>query len=354
MDSPTERTGGLKKVKKGSGKKNQNHEKSNVQGVCGEAERLDEFSTHVEHVEEPVLLFGVAPQAVFKMINGWMKNEELKKDNGRHPSRKEAVLVAGVISYPHKLGIDALNDPDFIRWTEATEKYLSKTYGEALQTIILHLDEGNPHVHFFAVNKPIENVWNPIDGISCTHDIEKKLCAENGGRDWRRKNGRAVIEAQTQALKDLQTGFFTEVSQHFAHERDIGARKRRFKIPPAVARLMSDSLSKATALMSDLQEEKLRLEKKEFELSQKEGSLLETAQSLKLKALKTYSLDQKMLSKTKAAEELLEELEKVLTEAHKRRDLEAVKVLKPKIDAFKKQLDELKPKPPSGPVFQSR
>lgn len=331
IDKPPKKTGGLKKVSKGMGK--QQHEKSNVSGVCGEAQRLEEFSTHVEHVEEPILLFGIAPTDVFKQIDRWIKNEDLKKSNGRHPSKKESVLVAGVVSYPEKLGIDALADQEFIKWTESVQSFLAKTYGEALQCVILHLDEGNPHLHFFAVNKPVLDVWNPIEGISCTHDVEKKLVSENGGREWRKNNGRVVIDARNDALKSLQTLFFTEVSQHHGHKRDIGARTRRLKLSPATARIVSDSLNKANELMEKNEAQELRLNVQKEGFVKKEEVLERGKLMLKnhLAALAEDEIE---------AKGLLDELAQIIKDAYKRKDFETIKDLEPKLAKLRERFEK--------------
>lgn len=181
----------------------------NVSDVINEAKRKPGFCDHVETPEEPIILYGVSPDEVEALAQSYFNNTKLTDSLGRPRAlRKDAnVLLAGVVS---------LNSEISTIWDDYkkdTIKYLQEKYGDALVSVVEHTDEGNPHLHFYCVQKHGEKFDLLHDG--------KKAFSEVGGKIQYKKE-----KAFKEAMRTLQNDFFLKVAAGYGLMK-TGPRRQR-------------------------------------------------------------------------------------------------------------------------------
>jgi Plasmid recombination enzyme len=262
------------------GKYSGKEQKTSVNGVCGEVDRLEGFHDHVENSKTPEVLYGCTGMQLFSNIEkSWKKQEEENKKEGKPSRRKDvSVMCSGVLSYPNKE-----IDDDFFEWQADCCNYLKEKYGDKLKTVIFHEDEENPHLHYLLCDLKTLSVI----GLDPAKTEQKKL------RDWQEtwfkanggyyeselKNGKKQkkkpplppdelgIKTQSDALKALQDDFYNNVGIKHGHERKIGARDR-IHGPPAIVRAVLKE-------MRELQEQKDVVAIKANDLKDKAKRVLE-------------------------------------------------------------------------------
>lgn len=192
------------KTKKGA-------KRTTAKGVCGEVSRIDGFDKHVDDPAPPILLFGKDPFAeLLPMIEKRAREQvkEAKKNGLPSPRQDRLVMCGGTFSYPVA---DDLNG--FIDWQNDCLEYLKDKYGDKLQSVVLHVDENNPHLHFILCDfKTLR-----VDG-----GLDPAKTAQHNHRALKKTDG----PGQMDALKQWQNEFHEAVSKKYGHERKIGARDR--------------------------------------------------------------------------------------------------------------------------------
>ena len=129
-----------------------------IQAVIGEANRETEYCSHVLSRQPPFWAFG-SESTVRAAIDRHMKKPvEWKHKSGRNLKRKRRndhrCLVAGFASWPTPLpqAFETATERQRVRdWCKQVLEWLKRYFGEHLFGVVLHVDEGNPHMHFFAV-----------------------------------------------------------------------------------------------------------------------------------------------------------------------------------------------------------
>jgi len=249
---------GLVASKQAKTKKN----KSTVEGVCGEAARIEGFTSHIEAPEPADVVFGINPMDLYKQIQSRFKAQNLeRKEAGKKTRQKDSLLMsAGVFSYPGQL------DDDFFAWQADCIDYLKKEYGDKFKSAVVHAtDESHPHLHFFLCDFKTLAVDGGLDPAKTDQRKQRVL-----------KDGTNI--GQQAAYKAFQDRFQAAVGVKYGHARKIGSRDRIHAPPRVVRQILSDIKAN--------QEEKNRLE--EFE-----GTLLQRKALLKEKALSLVSLEER-------------------------------------------------------------
>lgn len=181
----------------------------NVSDVINEVKRKPGFCDHVENPEEPIVLYGVSPDEVEVLAQSYFDNTKLTDSLGRPRAlRKDAnVLLAGVVS---------LNSEISMIWDDYKKdaiKYLKEKYGDTLVSVVEHTDEGNPHLHFYCVQKHGEKFELIHDG--------KKAFFEVGGKIQYKKE-----KAFKEAMRSFQEDFFLKVAAGYGLMK-TGPRRQR-------------------------------------------------------------------------------------------------------------------------------
>lgn len=177
-----------------------------VKSIVAEASRIPGSYPHVVNPQAPVYLYGAPLSELESACNFWA---DTLKDARGHKIRKDALcLLAGVISAPAEI------DPKSWEKVKADSiSWLHRKYGERLQTVVEHLDESNPHIHFYCV---------PLAGerFDQIHDGKKAVSALKG-----RTKGEQNA-AYRQAMRGWQDEFSADVGVLNGMSR-FGPRKRR-------------------------------------------------------------------------------------------------------------------------------
>ncbi len=168
-------------------------EKWSAAQVGAEACRLEGQCPHVENPKEPGQLYGVSPLEAVKLAEEWA--EQKKDPKGRKYRSDGLCLLAGVISVPQ----ERANDWDTLKGEYV--EFLKEKYGPRLKSVIEHLDEECPHLHFYAVPEPTENFDDIHDGRKAAAAVgfKAKTCLRN--------------QAFKTAMRSFQVTFYEKVAK---------------------------------------------------------------------------------------------------------------------------------------------
>lgn len=178
-----------------------------AQDVADEAERKPSACHHVKNPQPPILLFGVMPSQAVRLAEKWAA--QYKDAMGRKLRADGLCLVAGVVSVP-------ANFEEWDRYKQSAVDYLIEKYGDRLLSVVEHVDEENPHVHYYVV---------PLDGERM-EDVHEGLKARNQARDEKKPTG-IQNELYKRAMEFFQTDFWEKVSSKFGLAKDGPKRERK-------------------------------------------------------------------------------------------------------------------------------
>lgn len=181
--------------------------KWSAQDIADEAERLPSACPHVVKSQPPKLLHGVMPSFAVKLAEQWA--EGTKDGQGRKLRKDGLCLAAGVISMPNEYG------EDWPRFREASLHWLKQQYGERLRSVVEHMDEAHPHLHFYAVPLTGERFETLHRGRQAASDAKAR------GQAKGEQN-----EAYKDAMRGWQDDFGNQVASNFGLAR-LGPAKRR-------------------------------------------------------------------------------------------------------------------------------
>ncbi|TFW10566.1 hypothetical protein E4K72_00180 [Oxalobacteraceae bacterium OM1] len=116
--------------------------------ILREAARVEGHCAHVPASKPPTVLFGLAPVEVEALAHAWAKT--VRQKNGAVLRQDSPVLACGVLSLPRK------RMHDWRRFRRDAVELLHAMYGTRLRSVVEHLDEAHPHLHFFVVPHPGE------------------------------------------------------------------------------------------------------------------------------------------------------------------------------------------------------
>lgn len=170
--------------------------KWNIHQIAGEAMRNDEDCKHVEHPQEPTVLFGVDAYAAADMAQKWA--ETSVDASGRKLRKDGSCLLAGVISFP-----EGRTEDDWKAFRDDSIKYLKDKYGENLKSVIEHRDESNLHIHFYSVPKNGQKFEDIHDGKKAVLEAKKE-----NSKILKGDQNRLYIKA----MKEFQEDFYNEVA----------------------------------------------------------------------------------------------------------------------------------------------
>lgn len=240
--------------------------------IIEEAERHDNATPHIEEPQPPILRFGVMPAVVMKEAATWA--EQAKDSIGRKLRIDGLCIAAGVISFPSgKDGWPEYRD-DAIEW-------LKDKYSDDLKSVVEHIDEAYPHIHFYAVPEIGKRFDSVHDGYRAANEAKA-----NG-----LKKG-AQNTAYKSAMKTWQDELHAACGAKYGLAR-TGPRRQRltreqWKSQQAVAEQVAELIQQAT-------EQKVEAELKAADLLQ--GSELQAAELLQKIEIQSAELMQDAFKK---------------------------------------------------------
>lgn len=233
--------------------KNINHKSdvrtTTVNGVLSEMKREEGFTSHLETIAAPEVLYG-SIDALERSIERYEAEFKTTDKNGKEKKlRKDAcILLAGVVS------LDRADEEIWDEYKTKAIEYLKNKYGENLKCVVEHTDETNPHFHFYVVG-------NKDQDLNLLHD--GKLAVSKLAKEDKKKLHQT---AYTEAMIKFQDDFYTKVSNKFGLSRTGEEPRERYKSRPDYLRFKKRQET-ALNILANLEE----FEEKEFEKAKKRG-----------------------------------------------------------------------------------
>lgn len=200
-----------KKSAKKAEKKNHSSDvrQTNVKGVLSEANRLDGFTSHIDVVEAPDVLYGCSIDELELLVDEYHQNSYTVDKNGKEKKLRSdaSVILAGVVSIKRE-DIDVWED-----YKKDTLDFLKEKYGDNLKCVIEHTDEKHPHIHFYVVANVGENLNDFHDGKLAVSKLPKE----------EKKNQKTVY---VKAMTKFQDDFYNRVSKKYGFDR-LGEKPRK-------------------------------------------------------------------------------------------------------------------------------
>lgn len=209
---------------KGGGKK------WNAAEIVAEAERDPEACHHIDIPCPPQLLFGDRPRQALEEAEAWAT--QAQDAQGRRLRKDGCMLAAGVITWP-----DSQPTPEWASFRDSSIEWLKKKYEKRLLSVVEHVDERHPHIHFFCVPRPGERFGAVHVGKAAIDHVR----GQKGGSKKRN-------EAYRDAMRQWQDDFHEEVGKFHGLTR-LGPGRRRltrgeWKAEQAAAKLMACEMAK--------------------------------------------------------------------------------------------------------------
>ena len=233
--------------------KNINHKSdvrtTNVDGVLSEMKREEGFTSHLERVDAPQVLYG-SIDALERSIERYEAEFKTTDKNGKEKKlRKDAcILLAGVVS------LDRADEEIWEEYKTKSIEYLKNKYGENLKCVVEHTDETNPHFHFYVVG-------NKDQDLNLLHD--GKLAVSKLAKEDKKKLHQT---AYTEAMIKFQDDFYVQVSNKFGLSRTGEEPRERYKSRPDYLRFKKRQET-ALNILANLEE----FEEKELKKAKQAG-----------------------------------------------------------------------------------
>lgn len=138
--------------RKGAHQKGSTKRKSSMFDIRDEMIRASHACAHVTNPQPPNLLFGVPPSVAFDLAAA--RAAQAVDKVGRRLRPEALVVLVGVATWPEltvHLQQDAEARDRYLRWRGATVAWLQLQWGDRLVTVVEHMDELRPHVHYIVV-----------------------------------------------------------------------------------------------------------------------------------------------------------------------------------------------------------
>ena len=233
--------------------KNINHKSdvrtTTVNGVLSEMKREEGFTSHLETIAAPEVLYG-SIDALERSIERYEAEFKTTDKNGKEKKlRKDAcILLAGVVS------LDRADEEIWDEYKAKAIEYLKNKYGENLKCVVEHTDETNPHFHFYVVG-------NKDQDLNLLHD--GKLAVSKLAKEDKKKLHQT---AYTEAMIKFQDDFYVQVSNKFGLSRTGEEPRERYKSRPDYLRLKKRQET-ALNILANLEE----FEEKELKKAKQAG-----------------------------------------------------------------------------------
>jgi len=233
--------------------KNINHKSdvrtTTVNGVLSEMKREEGFTSHLETIAAPEVLYG-SIDALERSIERYEAEFKTTDKNGKEKKlRKDAcILLAGVVS------LDRADEEIWEEYKKSSIEYLKNKYGENLKCVVEHTDETNPHFHFYVVG-------NKDQDLNLLHD--GKLAVSKLAKEDKKKLHQT---AYTEAMIKFQDDFYVQVSNKFGLSRTGEEPRERYKSRPDYLRFKKRQET-ALNILANLEE----FEEKELKKAKQAG-----------------------------------------------------------------------------------
>jgi hypothetical protein len=204
----------------GAHRKNSTKRKPSMFGIRDEMIRAPHACDHVTDPQPPNLIFGLPPGAAFALAAA--RAAQAVDKIGRRLRPEALIVLVGVATWP-VLTADVQRDPEaldrYLRWRDETVAWLQSQWGDLLVTVVEHMDELRPHVHYIVVPEVDPDNRLRIASVHAGYCAATK-CEEAGGKP---RDQRAAYEEAMEAFQDC---YYAQVAVRFGLTR-TGPRLQR-------------------------------------------------------------------------------------------------------------------------------
>lgn len=206
--------------RKGAHRKNSTKRKCSMFDIRDEMIRVPDACSHVTDPQPPNLIFGLPPAAAFDLATG--RAAQAVDKFGRRLRPEALVVLVGVATWPQSTAHVQHNAEArewYVRWRDATVAWLRSQWGDRLVTVVEHMDEPRPHVHYIVVPELEPNNRLRIASVHAGYRASAN-CKDAGGKPHEQS------KAYKEAMKAFQDCYYDEVAVHCGLTR-IGPRLQR-------------------------------------------------------------------------------------------------------------------------------
>lgn len=213
--------------------------------IIAESRRAAANSTHVERVETPVIVAGAA--------------RDLMRQIPQRTRPDARILIGAVDSFPERW--DRCDPLRVCNWIENAVTYFDGLWPEHIAVVMLHTDEGYPHLHFLAHDGG-ERVVH-LDPGACAREEARKFLLASGLT----KSGisKKILDAvRSDAMTRFQDHHYAAVSSAFGigrksgnarsrvdHELAINNKKAQLRVDPVDERAARKNKDAVRDLLAD-------------------------------------------------------------------------------------------------------
>nr|WP_192960554.1 plasmid recombination protein [Pseudomonas syringae group genomosp. 3] len=179
-----------------------------VSWVVNEAIRDPGAIPHIESPQGPIYLHGEPLEQLEATCESWASS--MTDARGRKLRKDALCLAAGIVSAPNDIDPQAWEafKRDALQW-------LKNKYGDSLRTVIEHVDESHPHLHFYCVPQPGQRFETVHEGKAAAAEAKAQGKAKG-----------LQNQAYKSAMRTYQDDFYDQVGIEHGFTR-LGPGKRR-------------------------------------------------------------------------------------------------------------------------------
>ena len=187
--------------------------------VLDEAERMPGATPHVDKPRPPEVVAGM-PLAELRALHGERAGAAMTTDAKGKSKRvrvDQHTLATVVASHPGG------TEEEVARWEALTVAWLRESYGDALATVVRHVDEGHPHLHAYVLpdGEMRARAFHP--GVQAKDSARSEATA--AGEDGKAANRRGDV-AYKAAMRGWQDSYWERVGLPCGLAR-LGPARRR-------------------------------------------------------------------------------------------------------------------------------
>ncbi len=231
--------------------------------IIGEATRQEGYTEHLEHPEEPVLLYGIPYSEALKLAEKWCEEskeirhdkKKVKKINEQTGEEEEVIetverktalkktaqcCIAGIVSAPPDMTED-----DWNKFKNDSIEYLKQKYGDRLKTVVEHLDENyqtenfkdvlHHHIHYFVVPEIGEKIEDIHPGLKAKYEADylrgNREASAKATKEEKKLSRKTGDKAYRDAMRKEQDDFYDAVSYNYNLNRKGKKRCDRLTRP---------------------------------------------------------------------------------------------------------------------------
>jgi hypothetical protein len=204
----------------GARRKNSSARAPSLFGICDEMIREPHACPHVADPQPPEVIYGMHPREAFRLAAD--RADRAVDAVERRLKRDALCVLAGVASWPVPTA-EAVGEPGawrrYLEWRNRTVAWLRLQWGDLLTSVVEHLDEPYPHVHYVVVPELDPDRRLRIQSVHAGHRA-KAECRAAGGTP------REQSKAYRRSMKLFQDSYHAHVGAPCGLTR-IGPRRQR-------------------------------------------------------------------------------------------------------------------------------